>query len=128
MKLPDNIEMNPWLEDKVQEFHAFCSDDELQKDYHKLYGHTKYLGWNDYLIWKTLKEAVEEDSFLAVHRYEMDLTRDVKKWLYRNNVDRVLDLIQMTDEELRAITVGNDDYYKQITQFLSYNRFPLRHG
>ena len=128
MKLPDNIEMNPWLEDKVQEFHAFCSDDELQKDYHKLYGHTKYLGWNDYLIWKTLKEAVEEDSFLAVHRYEMDLTRDVKKWLYRNNVDRVLDLIQMTDEELRAITVGNDDYYKQITQYLSYNRFPLRHG
>lgn len=124
----DIAKMNPWLEEKVRAFHAAQSNDELSKDYYKLYGKTKYLGWKEYLMWRALKDAINQDPFLAVHRYNMDLDYNLKKWLYWNNVDRVVDLIQMTDEELRAITKEQTDYYDHITSYLSYHGYTLLHG
>ena len=124
----DIAKMNPWLEEKVRAFHAAQSDDELSKDYNKLYGTTKDLGWKEYLMWRALKDAINQDPFLAVHRYNMKLGHNLKKWLYWNNVDRVVDLIQMTDEELRAITKERTDYYDQITSYLSSHGYTLLHG
>ena len=120
--------MNPWLEEKVRAFHASHNEDELKKDYQKLYGFTKKLSWDEYLIWRALKDAVMADPFLARHRYGMHFTPDVKEWLYWNNIDRIVDLLQMTDEELRVITNEKKYYYKHITKYLSYHGYTLMHS
>lgn len=119
--------MNPWLEEKVKALRASHNDDELHLNYMSMSDEKNSLSWEDYIINMALINAIDADSFLTVHRNNMDIPWYVKKWLYKNNVDRVLDLVQITDEELRAISVGENDYYKKILDFLSYYGCSLRH-
>ena len=120
--------MNPWLEEKVKVLRASHSDEELHLNYMSMStDENNSLSWDDYIIDMALINAIDADSFLTVHRNNMDIPWYVKKWLYRNNVDRVLDLVQITDEELRAISVGENDYYDKIKDFLAYYGCSLRH-
>jgi len=119
--------MNPWLEEKVKALRASHNDHELHLHYMSMSDENNSLSWEDYIINMALINAIDADSFLTVHRNNLDIPWYVKKWLYRNNVDRVLDLVQITDEELRAISVGENDYYDKIKDFLSYYGCSLRH-
>lgn len=119
--------MNPWLEDEVKEFRYTHSEFELSNEFAELSDKTNHLDWEDYLTWRTLIDAINYNPFLKLHRTCMDVSKQVKEWLYWNNVDRVLDLVQMSDEELRVISGENKTFYKQVTRFLKKNNIKLRH-
>lgn len=119
--------INPWLADQVKALRTILTDNELQKKYDELYGETKSLGWNDFICKTALADAIKTDPFLTVHRKNMNLPPHVKEWLYWNNVDRIVDLIQISDEELRTITIGQDTYYNLITGYLSEKGHSLLH-
>ena len=107
--------MNPWLKKKV-------------KEYRSAHRKEKYTPDSDFqFIIKVLKKAIDADSFLIQHRNKMDLPVEVKKWLYWNNVDRIIDLVQMSEEELRAISVGENDYYDLLVRYLSEHGHSLLH-
>ena len=125
--LIESKEMNPWLVDEVKEFRYTHSEIDLRDDFAEQAETTKNLNWEDYVTWRTLVDAMNYNPFLKVHRVSMELPEKVKEWLYWNNVDCVVDLIQMSDEELRAISGLNKDYYGMITRFLSDNNIKLRH-
>ena len=121
------MEMNPWLLNEVKEFRCKHSETELQNDFAEQSEKTKDLNWEDYVIWQSLIDAINRNPFLKVHRVCLDVSEQVKEWLYWNNVDRVLDLVQMSDEELRAISGDGKTYYEQITRFLTDNNCELHH-
>lgn len=100
-------------------------EDELRSKYDELYSETKSLSWSEYLMWRALRDAIDKDPFLKVHRFNMVLSLKVKEWLYWNGVDRVLDLVQMTDEEIRAISIGKETYLDQIMNLLSNHGYTL---
>ena len=121
------MEMNTWLVEEVREFSGKHSEFELRNDFAKLSEKTKNLNWEDYLTWRSLIDAINGNPFLKVHRTIMDVQERVREWLYWNNVDRVLDLVQMSDEELRAISGDDKTYYEEVTRFLTENDIKLHH-
>ena len=125
--LIESKEMNPWLVDEVKEFRYTHSKIELRKEFAEQAEMAKDLDWENFVIWRTLVDAMNYNPFLKEPRVSMELSEQVKEWLYWNNVDRVLDLVQMSDEELRAISATNKTYYEQVTRFLSDNNITLRH-
>ena len=125
--LIESMEMNPWLVDEVKEFRYTHSEIELRKDFAKEAEMTKDLDWENYVTWRSIIDAMNYNPFLKVHRVSMDLPEPVKEWLYWNNVDIVFDLVQMSDEELRAISGTDKTYYEQVARFLSDNKITLRH-
>ena len=120
--------INPWLEEQVRDLHSAHSNDELRTDYEMMYGETGSLSWNDYLMWKAIKDAIDANPFLLVHRTKMDLPQKIKKWLYWNNIDRVLDLIQVSEEELHVMTTNEESYYNLLIEYLSNHGCSLRHN
>lgn len=125
--LIESKEMNPWLMDEVKDFRYTHSEIELHIDFSQQSDNARKLSWEDYVTWRTLIDAIEYNPFLKVPRVSMELSEQVKEWLYWNNVDIVLDLVQMSDEELRAISAVDKTYYDQVTRFLSDNNITLRH-
>ena len=125
--LIESMEMNPWLVDKVKEFRHSHSEIVLRKDFAKEQEMTKDLDWEDYVTWRSIIDAMNYNPFLKVHRVSMELPEPVKEWLYWNNVDIVFDLVQMSDEELRAISGADKSYYEQVTRYLSDNNIALHH-
>ncbi len=125
--LSEIMEMNPWLLNEVKEFRCKHSETELQNDFAEQSEKTIDLNWEDYLTWQSLIDAINRNPLLKVHRACMDLSEQVKEWLYWNNVDRVLDLVQMSDEELRAISGDDNTFYEQVTRFLTDNNIKLHH-
>ncbi|MBO4560672.1 MAG: hypothetical protein J5705_01730 [Bacteroidaceae bacterium] len=125
--LIESMEMNPWLVDEVKEFRYTHSEIELRKDFANEAEMTKDLDWEDYVTWRSIIDAMNYNPFLKVPRVSMDLPEPVKEWLYWNNVDIVFDLVQMSYEELRAISGTDKTKYEQVTRFLSDNKFKLRH-
>ena len=121
------MEMNPWLVNEVKDFRCKHSETELQNDFVEQSEKTIDLNWEDYLTWQSLIDAINRHPLLKVHRVCMDLSEQVKEWLYWNNVDRVLDLVQMSDEELRAISGDDNTFYEQVTRFLTDNNIKLHH-
>ena len=125
--LSEIMEMNPWLLNEVKEFRCKHSETELQNDFAEQSEKTKDLNWEDYVIWQSLIDAINRNPLLKVHRVCLDVSEQVKEWLYWNNVDRVLDLVQMSDEELRAISGDDKTCYEQVTRFLTDNNCELHH-
>ena len=123
----ESKEMNPWLVDEVKEFRCKHSETELQNDFAEQSEKVQDLNWEDYINWRSLIDAINNNPFLKVHRIFMDVPESVREWLYWNNVDRVLDLVQISDEELRAISGDDKTYYEQVTLFLADNNIELRH-
>ena len=119
--------MNTWLVEVVRKFSGKHSKTELRNDFAEQSEKTQDLNWEDYVIWRSLIEAINDNPFLKVHRTIMDVPERVREWLYWNNVDRVLDLVQMSDEELRAISGDDNTYYEQVTLFLTDNSVKLHH-
>lgn len=125
--LSKKMEMNTWLAEEVRKFSGKHSETELQNDFAEQSEKTQDLNWEDYVIWRSLIEAINDNPFLKVHRTIMDVPERVREWLYWNNVDRVLDLVQMSDEELRAISGDDNTFYEQVTRFLTDNNIKLHH-
>ena len=120
--------MNPWLVDRIRILHAILTDDELQSLYNEMYGDTKEIGWNDFICLMAIRYSLTPYPFLTLHRVDMELPQDVREWLYWNNVDTALDLVQISDEELRIIATGYDGYYDIITKYLAAHEVTLLHS
>ena len=123
----DIPEMNPWLAERIRILHAILTDEELQSRYKEMYGESDVMNWDDFVCLEAIKYSINAYPILFLHRIDMDLPDKVKEWLYWNHVDTGLDLVQITDEELRAISVGDNDYYDLITEYLSFRSVSLYH-
>lgn len=119
--------MNTWLEEQVKALCTAKTTDELHDEYKKSSVQTQDMGWIDFLCYKALANAINANPFLKEHRTRINLPQHVKEWLYWNNVDRIIDLMQLSDEELRIITADNKEYYDLITGYLSKHGCSLLH-
>ena len=122
-KLSHDTLLNPWLKESVKKLKKQFPDVILQEAYEKVRELKDSLTWEEFLIWKALKEAA--NTFLQTFRLDMDLSNEIRRWLYLNHVDTAIDLIQITDNELKAITTGHESYYEQITAYLHNNGYKL---
>ena len=125
-EIPSSL-INPWLEQRIKVLHAILTDDELQSLYKKMYGDSNDMGWDDFIYLIAIRYSITAYPFLTLHRNDMDLEQEVREWFYWNNVDTALDLVQITDEELRFITAGKARYYDIITEYLASHDMALLH-
>ena len=126
MNLP-SIPLNPWLEEQVKRLRSARTDDELRPFYMVYAPFGKNMSWSDFLMIRALEESLFSIPFLQTHRRSMDLPKEVKEWLYVNNVDMACDLIQITEEELRVLSRGENGIFEQITEYLSKQGISLLH-
>ncbi len=66
--------MNPWLVDEVKEFRYTHSKIELRKEFAGQAEMTKDLDWENFVIWRTLVDAMNYNPFLKEPRVSMELS------------------------------------------------------
>lgn len=94
------MNINPWLEEKVQEYRNQRNDSVLRADYDISVQKGSKLSWEQHLTVRALQSALKWDSFLQTIRLKMDLPMKILDALYTSHVDCVADLVQLSEEEL----------------------------
>lgn len=119
--------VNPWLAEAIQEVRAKYSDDYLRKryiSYQEDYPE-RDAGWSDFLEEIALLNKTSRDSFLLTKRKDFGLSRHLTDVLNTLSIDIVIDLLQITIEELTELLEERDEPVEPVVQFLSGHGYRL---
>lgn len=124
-KKPDPI--NPWLVEAILAFRKKYSDDKIRELYRAHICLFPNKPWETFISEQALVLAARENPFLRTSLEAMELPETTRKLLHVFLVENVIDLIQITEEELVALFEGHEDEIPTIRQYLEAHDLRLRH-
>ena len=98
------MNVNPFLADAILSYRSARDESALRNRYKAMAAVSEGLSWEDFLMDGALEEAMETEPLLKTLRCRMDLSERTKEGLYRIRVDTLADLLQVTKEELSALS------------------------
>ena len=110
--------LNPWLEEKVQEYRRMNNAMVLRANYAIAVKKGARLSWSQHLILRALASAMEKDPFLKTLRVNMDLEDSTREHLYDLHIDCVADLLQLSEEEITSCSMHRDLDMNGIKRYL----------
>ena len=120
------MNINPWLEEKVQEYRNQRNDSVLRADYEISVQAGSKLSWDQHLTVRALQSALKWDSFLQTIRLKMDLPMEILDALYTSHVDCVADLVQMSEEELAECARTQEFDIAPVKKYLKKHGYKLK--
>ena len=122
---PDPV--NPWLAEAILAFRKKYPDDKIRELYRAILCLTPNRPWETFISEQALVLAARENPFLRTPVESMELPDKTRKLLCHNQVENVIDLIQITEEELAALFEGHEDEIPAIRQYLEAHSLRLCH-
>lgn len=116
-KSTDDI-MNPWLAEISKEYMETHSREELEREFSELCERRGNPSWKDFVARKALEEETRVHPFLMTPRQEMDLPMGILQLFKENYIDRILDLLQLTVEDLNELTEEHKIDFSPISSYL----------
>ena len=122
---PDPV--NPWLAEAILAFRKKYPDDKIRELYRAILCLAPNKPWETFISEQALVLAARENPFLRTPVESLELPEATQKLLHLFLVEYVIDLIQITEEELVALLEGHEDKIPAIRQCLEAHGLRLRH-
>lgn len=111
--------INPWLAKKVAAFRKACPDEQAlrvrYRDVLKEYPDTE---WRSFILEEALQFALREDPLLALKVEDTPLSDEVIARLNIQEAERLIDVLQITEEEFRRCIGITEENIKEIEEYL----------
>lgn len=117
----------PWLAEAILAFRKKYPDDKILELYRAILCIAPSKPWETFISEQALVLAARENPFLRTPVEAMELPDTTRKLLLHNLVENVIDLVQITEEELAALFEGHEDEIPAIRQYLEAHGLRLRH-
>jgi len=95
--------INPWLSELIGEFLSVHSKEEFFDEYNRLSELRTNICWDDFIARKAMRDAAERNPILLTPCDKMELPPETIKLFNALYIDRIIDLMQMTREELQVL-------------------------
>jgi len=113
-----SLPLNPWLLETVRLYRESRSDDYLRGWYQMSCNKGEGLAWKDFLVRRFLEEYLKREPFMRKSLALTDLPDKAKDILYWSGVDSLVDLVQITKEELDVIFSKEPELKTDVLHYL----------
>jgi hypothetical protein len=122
------LSINPWLESQIARLQEEVPALVLRDAYRERLQKEEDLPWPVFLMEKALTHAISRNLFLKTIRFRMELPLKTLEGLYWAGVDTVADLLQLTEEELQALSRREEVDVEAVKRFLKSHGLGLDHA
>ena len=122
------LPLNPFLAEKIGEYRSGKTDEMLREDYETAAEEAgRELSWAKHLALRALEAVRRGNTFLLTKPAASGLSESAKKGLYWAGVDSVSDLLQLTEDELLAVSEEKGFDAQEVKDYLAMGGFELVH-
>ena len=112
--------INPWLAKKVAAFRKSCPDEQaLRVRYRSALKEYPDMDWKSFILEEALNYALREKPILALKVEDTPLSEEVTARLIIQEAERLIDVLQITEEELRECIGITEENIKEIEDYLA---------